>query len=377
MDIVVNQSSKFSDTYGCERPCCGVDLALFQLFSLFSSDFGYRSLKTYEEMKIPEKWYLQLKEIRKAIAEMKKAFESKIILLSNFCVLNQDLEAALPFCHLELIESGVSGAYLLKEEEEIPQFVIKPMDEGMFAINNPKGRAEFRLDRGMRDSVPPYKTAETDYMAYLLATEIGIGEVTPETTMALLNLEGFFDISFGAKGEQLKELIEFGGAPDLQKLCSVQRFVPGALPLFELLHKFQREGLSDKEIAEKFDQENFERLNLFLWLIFETDGHFGNFLAVPKDEGKWSLVKIDNSLSFPKKNTEFRNSLKYLENSNERLSSKAKEMIKNIPIDKIVEHLTLLNMDYAIPAFIERVSVLRWHAGQEGVTIKQINEIIY
>lgn len=317
---------------------------------------------------MPEYQAKQIQEVREFLSELIERMVDPIQQFKGEFPLYQEVKELLPFCHLELIDEGASGSYFLIDQDGKTQFVVKPMDEGIFSLNNPKGWRSFNIDTRVRDSIPPYRTAETDMMVYLLAKEVGIPEVTPEAVIMMLDLEGFFyDISQDRDVEP---------PADPKKLCSVQKFIPGAMSLFECLHELQAEGLSDVEIAERFDQDNYEMVMLFMWLTYDTDGHGGNFLAIPQSDGKFKIMKVDNSLSFPEKHTEYRNMLQYFENGKQPLSDKAKGIIANIPTHKIIEHLKVLNMNYAISPFMERVELLRELAQQEEITIKMVDRAI-
>ncbi len=316
---------------------------------------------------MPDHQIYQIQAVRKFLSKLIERIQGSIQQFQSEYSLYQEVKELLPYSHLELITDGASGSYFLIDQDGTTQFIIKPMDEGIHSLNNPKGLRIFSTDVRVIDSIPPYRTAEADMMAHLLMIEAGIPEVTPEVVIMMLDLDGFYDIS---------QDYDVDPPADLKKLCSVQKFIPGAFSLFEFLHELQEKGLSDLEIAEQFDQDNYEMVMLFMWLIYETDGHMGNFLVIPQSDGRFKIMKIDNSLSFPDKHTEYRNSLRYLDNSKQPLSDKAKRIIANIPTHKIIDHFTVLNMDYAISPFMKRVALLRELAQQDNITIKMVDSAI-
>ena len=282
--------------------------------------------------------------------------------------------------YLKPVQEGISGTYFLCDKEGRPLFVLKPLDEEAGCINNPKWFAGLSKDNPVRDFMPLYRSAMREVLAYQVALELGL-DIVPKTVLAIVEGDQFHDFSERIGLGEIDRYLETTGPIDREKLCSVQEYVDNSKPLYEELRNLWRFGLSNQEIAARFDQEDFENASILLWTTYDTDGHFGNFLAYLKGFNSsghqiFGIKKIDNGLAFPDENRQLRNDLVILENSNLPLSDSAKEKIAKIDIDQLAEQLKIYHLESAIPALRERIEYLQKIVQEPGITIKSINHLM-
>lgn len=280
--------------------------------------------------------------------------------------------------HLEPNENrGVSGSYFAVDETGHRLYVIKPLDEDAGCIHS-QGWATPFLDSPLRKNMPLYYSSMREVLAYEIAQLIGLESIVPKTVLAIIESEQFHDLSEGVSADEKKRFWETLGDVDTEKLCSVQEYVQNSKSLFEAIQDLQQAGLSDEEIANRFDQADFEDANILLWTTYDTDGHLGNFLVYPKGFDAigneiLGIKKIDNGLAFPEKNQSLRNSLSYLPNANRELSEAAKAKIQAIDLNALKAKFEKLGLDFAIPALLERIGKLQELAQQPNMTIKELN----
>jgi len=262
---------------------------------------------------------------------------------------------------------GASGSYFMQDGEGVKHFVIKPIDEDINAYNNPNYPHLFCRMRMSFEMISrrAFPLAQIDTMAYQVAKIVGIPGATPEATMMVVKSGAFHDV-----GTHLST------APASQKvkLCSVQRFVQGARNWSQVRNRLLREKLSLEEMKERVDFEEFESANLLMWILGETDGHGGNVLGYPREDGKWGVKKIDSGLAFPTRKRRFFNGLSSFPLAEEALSSRAKRVIKNIDLGKIVSKMVELELEASIPLLVERVRALQEWAREESITIREIDQ---
>lgn len=276
------------------------------------------------------------------------------------------------------IQKGISSSYFLKDDAGNNQFVVKPIDEDTGCLNNPKGYATPFDFSPIRAYMPLYLSAFRESAAWEIANEIGIGSIVPKTSLAILECDSFADFSDRVSQKEFNFYREQVGSSGREKLCSVQEFVPNSKSLLEALQELQQLGLSDEEIGQRFDQKDYEEINILLWITYDTDGHSGNFLCYPKGADSLGneilgLKKIDNGLAFPDRNKQLRNHLKYLPNAHLPLSKEGKAKIAAIDVEEIVRTLKIYHLDSAIHAFRERIAYLKKLAKKPEITIKEIN----
>lgn len=275
---------------------------------------------------------------------------------------------------LNLVEEGINGTYFLKNTEDEIEFVIKP-EESALTLHNPKKKGSpFKAGSfTVRKFIPLYQTVLTDYLAYRIAKIVGLEEVTPETHLAIVNSEAFFDISSYLEEPLYTEFIRITGPVDKEKLVSVQRFEKAGVCLCTQAQAWIDEGLSDIAIAEKFDQASFERAFLFCLLTADTDAHCANFLTY-KVHDHYIIKKIDNSFSFPTRNGEFANFLIFLHNAQQPLSPTILSLIENIPLEVLVQELKKIGMPDRVHALRERIRKIQMLAKRPYITAEGLHK---
>ena len=278
---------------------------------------------------------------------------------------------------------GGGGVYILYNASHEPSFLIKPNDEAILCLNNPKHRGSpFNSpSHRVRDAIPLYKTCETEAAVSAISRELQIESCTPETHLMILSSSLFYDLSSHLQGNSLDEFIEKCGPPALEKLCSVQRFVPDSIDLQQAMHEWFEAGLEEKS-SLPIDQETFEEVILLLWLTYDNDGHSSNFRIFFKSLGNpnypnsavYGIKKIDNGLSLPEENHHFLNYLSYLPNAKATPSSKLLEKMASINEEALCSILDRYHLSEAKPALKERIEVLKTLSQRSGLTLEEINQ---
>jgi hypothetical protein len=276
--------------------------------------------------------------------------------------------------------SGSSSSYFLVDSQGMERFVVKPVDGDIYCLNNRKGFGSPFNDTEhiFRESIPLYRSAQTDAFCWEVASLAGLTVSTPRTVIGIVEDSGFYDFSLDLKEEVKDRVLQDSGMPDIEKLCFVQEFIPDSQNLLERLHEFYTEELSDEEIASRFDQDDFEQVCLLLWLSFDNDAHGGNFLTYVKRTDAfgnkiYGLKKIDNNLSFPEKNTQYIDILAWLPNALLPISAKLKQTIANLPVDQILQRMDDYELFNCKEAFKERVEIIKTLAQREGITTAEID----
>lgn len=287
----------------------------------------------------------------------------------------------IPEENLSLISNGISGSYFLSDENNEKRYVVKPIDEDISCLNNRKGFASPYTRSTIRKNMPLYLSSMREVMAYETAKLIGVTNVSPRTSLAILESSAFYDQLDGidpSERERYEQKVI--AEPIREKLCSVQEVVPNSKTLFEGIQELQHAGLSDEEIAARFDTRDFEDANILLWCTYDTDGHMGNFLVYPKSYDSigneiLGIKKIDNGLAFPEKNEQLRNNLRYLPNAEKPLSAEGRAKIAAIPIESLAERLEQFGLEGSVEALKERLETLKQIVAENpDLTIKEIDQ---
>ena len=340
-------SSIRSDEFDFEREYLGSTIArVYEIQMLWSRLVSVRS---HKELTSAEK-----KEITHLVQERKKHLKTiKDIWNDKVLAGDVSLQAQIrPEFTLTPIDSGCGGAYYVKQSGVITH-VIKPLDEDIFCINNRKGYANISEHKEMRirEGIPLYQSHLRDVAAYKIAKVLGLDSITPETTASILKSNEFYNFqdTLGKKDEDFSWLKD---SPSHEKLCTVQKFVPDANELMEVYK------------TATFDQDDFEKACLLLWITGETDGHFGNFLSSIKkydEEGNpiHSIIKVDNGLCLPEKNGEFTNHLLYLPNATYPISPELRKTILEFDGELVVNILKDLGLENTVDACRERIRQLK------------------
>jgi hypothetical protein len=326
--------------------------------------FSYFWPEIAEKFSTVEELYSALQDLHKEIYTIKEKY--------------RPLALGFPDLRIERnLHGGVGGSYFLLDHEGNKRYVIKPLDEDAGCINSEGYATPFGMSP-LRSNMPLYRSSMREVLASILAESIGVSSVVPKTVFGIFESDKFHDFSEGVSLRELYRYMEQCGPVDHEKLCSVQEFVPNSKSLFEAIHELEMNGLTDDEIAQRFDQRNFEDANLLLWTTYDTDGHSGNFLVYSKGFDEigneiLGLKKIDNGFAFPDKNRQLRNNLSYLPNAKRGLSDEGKAKIAAIDVDLLAAQFEKVGLESAIPALRERIPILQELARRPGITIKEIN----
>lgn len=284
-------------------------------------------------------------------------------------IFQNEVQELLRTGHLEASKLGGGGVYFLCDELGRPQFVVKPLDEAILCLNNPKHRAAPFNDNShrLRDFIPLYQTAPTEAAVHSLAEEWGVGCCTPETHLMVLSHELFYDIGIRFHAETI----------DREKLCSVQRFIPDSIDLAVAMHEWFEAGLESTNPLP-LDQSDFEEILLLLWLIFDGDGHASNFRLYfkgfnPQGQASYGLKKVDNGLALPESNHYLLNYLGYLPNARIAPSQRFLDLVANIDAERSCDVLDHYHLTHAKGAFQERLEILKSLAKRPGISLEEIN----
>ena len=336
-----------------------------------------------------ERLYAAIKDRRQQILDSLESWRNTIQIQQNLNPFYQGLSETafeqtaqgtyrIQAGQLALSCKGISGAYFLSDKDENKRFVVKPIDEDIGCLNNGKGFSSPFLRSTIRDNMPLYLSSMRETLAYEIACKINVANVTPRTVLAILESSAFNDQADQVIPDERVRYERIVGSRVQEKLCSVQEFIPNSKTLFEGLQDLQISGLSDDEIAARFDQRDFEDANILLWTTYDTDGHLNNFLVYPKSSDAignevLGIKKIDNGLAFPEKNEQLRNNLRNLPNANRTLSIEGRDKIAALSIDDLSNQLKQFGLDGSIEALRQRLAVLKELAQQPGLTLREIN----
>ncbi len=295
-----------------------------------------------------------------------------------------DIENVLKEGKLIANHAGCGGSYFLVDAQGIPRYVIKPVDEDIFCLNNRKefGSPFNDLEHRVRDDIALYRSAQADAFTWEIALMAGLEGSTPKAVMGIVQNEKFYDFTTWIPDADKQKLISATGFPDKEKLCSIQEFIPESQDFIELLHDFYARDLTDEEIASHFDQDDFEQVCMLLWLTYDNDGHGGNFRTYVKsidETGRkiYGIKKIDNGLSFPEKNTHYVNTLAWAPNATWPISKNLKQKIATLPMEKILERMDDYELKGSKGAFEQRIEILQTLAQRDGITVGEIDLRLY
>ncbi|MEI8329606.1 MAG: hypothetical protein WCG14_06385, partial [Chlamydiia bacterium] len=112
---------------------------------------------------------------------------------------------------------------------------------------------------------------------------------------------------------------------------------------------------------------------------YDTDAHPGNFLlskkpCEPGGTPLFHIKKIDNSLSFPEKHSQFMNFLMFLDVEKKPLSAALRDKIRVVPIEQITSCMANTGMSMAsIISFVERAHMIKELAIRPLISIYEMN----
>ncbi|MFA6917064.1 MAG: hypothetical protein WC222_11750 [Parachlamydiales bacterium] len=223
--------------------------------------------------------------------------------------------------------------------------IVKPKGESALEMNNRKGYAAVTTTSRVRDAIPLYQENEREVASYEMAKVLNLGHITPPTVMAIISHESFGDITDRLEPSLQEKILHEAGPKDNEKVVTLQHMIQGGTTLVDTLDKWEQQSLENKAqrspgeehtradanrfIRETVDQKSFEESSLLCFFLGENDGNVGNFLVVPKDDGKSGIVKIDNGLALPTRNEGFLNNLTELVIAKDKISPEGKAIINN------------------------------------------------
>ncbi|MBS0636746.1 MAG: hypothetical protein JSS12_04500, partial [Verrucomicrobia bacterium] len=290
------------------------------------------------------------------------------------------------------IGAGTGSVYMLtgvaKKTQNVVQLIVKPDDEGPLCLNNSKGNASPFAGNLLRSHIPLGNDAMRARLTYVVATSLGL-KCTPKTEVALLTSDKFHDVTDGlAEGHPPL------GNREQTKVCSVQRFIKGAISIED----FQAQAMSDIQnrdvtddivmdrLVNSVDKQTLEDTALLCCLTGETDGNTGNIMLVPKEPPAnrrppyFAMMKIDNSLCWPEKNEDFSLFLQGILPLTKRpLSDETVKRIHSLPAPTQMEssqferELRSHGMnEKAIQAAKDRVAIMQQVASVHGATLEDL-----
>lgn len=180
--------------------------------------------------------------------------------------------------NLELVSSGLGGAYFMHARNGDTIAVVKPIDEEPLAFNNPKGFAGRMLGQpGMKRSIRVGETGMRELAAYLLDHD-GFTGVPPTALVKISH------VTFHVNNSESTVL-----APNY-KIASLQRFVD---------HDSDAGDLG----PSGFSVSSVHRIGILDVRVMNLDRHAGNILVKHGQEsyavGAADLVPIDHGLCLP------------------------------------------------------------------------------
>lgn len=318
------------------------------------------------EFQQEEKLFAAIAERRAEIKSLKEHWKGRLAAekLGPNAAFYRDIEETLQTGSLIRMEQGAGSAYLLCDEMGMPRFIVKPVDEEILCLNNEKAYGNPLNKFRARPAIPLYHSAQTSAVVYESAKLLGLSSITPKSVIDVISSDIFYDISAPACGAE---------PVAKEKLCSVQEYIRGSEEFPTWYRTWLEKGLSHEQIGCFMDQEDFENIQILIWLMYDNDAHPANIRVLKQGEQSVHLVKIDNALSFPEKNIGLLNPLSLFPRSREKLSNKGKAAIAALPISELVDLLHHYEMDYAAAAFLERATVLQ-NLAKQDLSLDEINE---
>ncbi len=331
------------------------------------------------EFQDEQKLYVAIAERRTEIQALKLHWKGRLSPFQKeanqdfYQTIHQTLQTGI----LKRLSDGSGAAHVLSDEMGTPRFILKPLDEEILCLNNtkyygnPLNETRFRA----RAHIPLYHSVQTDALVYACASRIGISSIAPKTVMEIIASDIFYDLSEQLEGRAQEEFFLVAGPADRERLCSVQEYIPHSEEFTTWYRQALSQGFSHEHIAGLISQEDFENIHLLIWIIYDNDAHPANIRVIEQEDGHVRLMKVDNTLSFPEKNTHLLNTLSLLPNAHEKLSLPAQELVASLPVDPMVELLEHYEMQYAVPAFLERIRLLQ-DLAKRDLTLREINDLM-
>lgn len=311
---------------------------------------------------------------RNEIAEIKAHWRAKIQPHSDKSFAS-DVMDLVRYGHLEASSQGCGSAYILKDRENHPRYVLKPIDEDIFCLNNRKQYSSPFNNKvyRARGNIPLYRSAQAETLSYAFATLLGFNTITPHTFMMVVTHPNFYDLSDALDPYKRESIIEQIGPPEKEKFCSVQEFLTDIRNLYEVIQELIYSGINDQKILPLFDRDSFENLCLFIWLLYDTDAHASNLYVRQDSKGLYHLLKIDNGLTFPDTNSRLMNALYFFPHAKLPPTPRLRNIIANLPVDQMADLIRFYEMDDALNAFLDRVEVIQKLALRTDCSLREID----
>ncbi len=266
---------------------------------------------------------------------------------------------------LKKLRRGAGGAYFLKASKHL-QFIIKPDDEDIGMIHNPQyyrqcGFQSLRSSHGWLKGIPCYTGSQRSMAASEIAKAMQMS-ITPEVIIHVVRSSDFYP--------QDEDYIQ-------TKLCSVQRFVKRATPLYDWYLKQRAEGKPGEAIFADIEERDFELAMIFVWITADLDAHLHNFIVYPQN-GKMRLAKIDNNGALPNLSApKVRNDLIYTPKAKQRLSSEARQFIQEIDEEECRAIVEIFGLgSSAENGVVDRILKMKKLAC-EDLSFKQMHEALF
>ncbi len=341
--------------------------------------FGYFWHQICSSFSSKEELYSQIKERKEALLSQKEHFKTVIEdRKKEDPLFYQEVGEILTRATLVPALRGQGGAYLAIQGPLPPFFLVKPVDESFCCLNNHNLHGSPLLFDWLkpRPDIRFYQSSQVEAMSYDAAVLLGLAHITPKTILMLVESSHFHDLSDQIPDEGKRDFEKRTGPISKEKLCSIQEYICNAQSLQDKIQSWQAEGYVEEKIFTSVDPQDFENMNILLWTTYDNDAHLDNFLIYEKehDSGSsiWGLQKIDNSLSFPEKNTGFSNALAFLPNAALPLSLEAKQKLQNFPLEDMQRQMERLELHASIEALQERVETLQALAARD-LSIYEMN----
>ncbi len=344
--------------------------------------FGFLWPLIREEYEM-EQLYTLIRERKKEIAEIKEFWrpliEERTQIDASWRERVSDFQDVLAQGKLLRSKHGSGCAYFLYDRSHQIRYVVKPFDEDMLCLHNAKRRASPFLDtqHRVREAIPLYETIHREMAAATIASILKMPSITPWVMITILRSDSFYDISEALDLESRPLYLQKTGDIDKEKLCIVQPYIPETIEFGEAMHEWFEADQGPTEDLLPLDQESFENANLFVWTIYDCDGHGGNFLLYlhslnEQNQAIYGLIKIDSGLSFPTQNKYLLNYLAYAPNAKLPLSLSIRHKIASLNSRAILEALSSYGLPATLAATEIRLRVLK-ELAQRDITIEEMN----
>jgi hypothetical protein len=355
------------------------------------------TLRSFEEKGTQGQESQSLKEQLQKVKERIETHQKALTPLQSF-LPNQEttekVETHLSSGTLTSVEGGKSGVYFLRDSQGKPRYVIKPLDEEMLALNNPKAYATPYCDADgecrPKGGIPMYQSVINEELASKVASLLGISSSTARSDVMIIKSDSFADITDGIEEDRAI----FGNA-DKEKLCFVQEFLSGCREMGDILlsggnitkdtfmemEGDERDAYEKQHSPDNIDQAMYEKGCILEWVCGETDGNAGNFMVAdqPHEQtGLRDIYKIDAAASFTEDNSTLRpGGCWIMHNHDNPLSDEAMKILEDVDTVKIAELMRSRGKsEKAVEAMKDRVEYIQHlvkEYSSEGLSASEID----